>query len=63
MSTRIDPRSEPGSFSRGNAGLAVTKISQDAVTESVENRQVEKRLVVTGGRAFPIDINEFGRTR
>ena len=50
-------------FSLGMDGLIVTKIPASVAIESLMYREVERRLVVTDGGSFALDINEFGNTR
>ena len=47
-------------FSLGEAGLIVQRIPRGVAIESLEYRSIGKRLVVTDGRNFALDINEFG---
>ncbi len=47
-------------FSLGHAGYIVTKMPRDVSLEDLQYRTVDKRLVVTDGREFTLDINEFG---
>jgi hypothetical protein len=46
-------------FSLGEEGCIVNKIPREVVIESLEYRLVEKRLMVTVGQDFALDINEF----
>ena len=50
-------------FSLGMDGLIVTKIPASIAIASLSYREIEKRLVVTDGGSFALDINEFGNTR
>jgi len=47
-------------FSLGQADFIVNKIPRDVAIESLAYRIVDKRLVITDGRDFFLDINEFG---
>ena len=48
-------------FSLGQEGFIVTKLSREVAIESLLYRFIERRLVVTDGKNFFLDINEFGR--
>lgn len=50
-------------FSLGEEGLIVNKIPREIAIASLEYRSVEKRLVITDGKHFSLDINEFGGSR
>ena len=47
-------------FSLGQADFIVNKIPGDVALESLAYRIVDGRLVITDGKAFALDINEFG---
>ena len=47
-------------FSLGQADFIVNKIPREVTIASLEYRFIEKRLVVTDGGKFALDINEFG---
>lgn len=47
-------------FSVGQADFIVNKIPREVTIASLEYRFIEKRLVVTDGEKFALDINEFG---
>lgn len=47
-------------FSLGQADFIVNKIPREVTIESLEYRFVEKRLMVSDGGNFAMDINEFG---
>ena len=47
-------------FSLGQAGFIVNKIPREVAIASLEYRLIEKRLAVTDGGKFSLDINEFG---
>lgn len=50
-------------FSIGQDGFIVTKIPTGIDVASLQYRVLEKRLVVTDGGSFTLDINEFGSAR
>ena len=50
-------------FSVAQSGLIVNKIPTEVAIASLHYRVVEKHLVVTDGRSFTLDINEFGGAR
>jgi hypothetical protein len=50
-------------FSIAQEGFIVTKIPSEVAIASLNYRLLEKRLVVTDGAAFRLDINEFGSGR
>ncbi|GJM44808.1 MAG: hypothetical protein DHS20C21_16500 [Gemmatimonadota bacterium] len=50
-------------LSVGEGTFIVTKLPPDVVVESLQYRVVEKRVVVSDGKAFKLDINEFGGSR
>jgi hypothetical protein len=47
-------------FSLGEVGLIVNKIPREVVIAALEYRLAEKRLLVTDGARFALDIHEFG---
>ena len=47
-------------FSLRDSGYIVNKLPSDVKLEALEYRFVGKRLVVTDGLDFVLDINEFG---
>ena len=47
-------------FSLGQQGFIVNKIPREVAIESLEYRFIERRLVVTDGGDFNLDIHEFG---
>jgi hypothetical protein len=57
------PKSRTRLFALGQEGYIVTKLPADVAIASLEYRLVERRLVVTDGGTFSLDINEFGKTR
>ena len=50
-------------FSLGQDGLIVNKIPSTVAISSLEYRVQDRRLVVTDGKHFALDINEFGGAR
>ena len=50
-------------FSVGQDGFIVTKIPGGIDLKSLTYRIVERRLVITDGAAFALDVNEFGGAR
>ncbi len=49
-------------FSPGKEGFIVNKIPREVAIESLEYRYINQRYVVTDGKDFSLDINEFGLT-
>lgn len=47
-------------FSLGQQGFIVNKIPREVAIESLEYRFIERRLVITDGGDFSLDILEFG---
>ena len=47
-------------FSIGQADFIVNKIPREVTIASLEYRFIDRRLVVTDGAKFTLDINEFG---
>jgi hypothetical protein len=50
-------------FSIGQDGFIVNKLPTEVNIHDVEYRTMEKNLVVTDGKLFNIEINEFGTSR
>jgi hypothetical protein len=50
-------------FSIGQEGFIVSKLPAEVHIASLIYRIVDKRLAVTDGGSFSLDINEFGATR
>jgi hypothetical protein len=50
-------------FSLGEEGFVVNILPREISIASLEYRLVEKHIVVTDGRDFTLDINEFGGSR
>ena len=57
---RMRPESRTRIFSLGQADFIVNKIPREVTIESLQYRLIDKRLVVTDGKGFALDINEFG---
>ena len=49
-------------FSPGQEGLIVNKIPREVIIELIEYRMIKQRYLVTDGKDFFLDINEFGLT-
>jgi hypothetical protein len=47
-------------FSLGQADFIVNKIPREVAVKSLDYRFIDKRLVITDGHGFSLDINEFG---
>lgn len=56
------PESRCRLFSLGESGFIVNKIPREIVLEALEYRLIEKRLHVTDGASFALNVNEFGAT-
>jgi hypothetical protein len=50
-------------FSLGQDGFIVNKLPRDVALAALEYRLDQKRLVITDGGGFSLDINEFGSAR
>ncbi len=50
-------------LSVAQSGLIVTKIPTEIAIESLQYHMVDGQLVVTDGKSFTLDINEFGGSR
>ena len=50
-------------FSIGQEGFVVNMIPPEVIIGSLEYRLTEKRLAVTDGGKFILDVNEFGGAR
>lgn len=50
-------------FSPADAGHIVTKLPPEVELSSLEYKLADRRLVVTDGKRFILDINEFGSGR
>lgn len=50
-------------FSLGQDGLVVNKIPSTVSLAALGYRVIDRRLVVTDGKDFSLDINEFGEAR
>lgn len=50
-------------FGLGHPGLIVNRIPRDVDLDELEYRQVDGHLMVTDGKGFSLDINEFGPKR
>ena len=56
------PEHRTRAFSPGPAGLIVNKIPRDVAIQALEYRLVDRRLAVSDGYGFALDVNEFGVT-
>lgn len=58
---RKSPELRTRIFSFGDAGLIVLKLPRTVDVAAIQYKTMDKRLVITDGDHFTLDINEFGR--